>query len=51
MPQSWTGLAHTFRCAFSTRFASFADLKVCASRIFHSFLGSGPHGVKCEARV
>jgi hypothetical protein len=29
-----TGLAHTFRCAFSTRLASFADLKlkVCASR-------------------
>ncbi len=34
-----TGVAHTFRCASSTRFASLADLKVCASRIFHSFVG------------
>jgi len=32
-----TGLAHTFRCAFSGTSRAFADLKVCANRIFHSF--------------
>ena len=37
----FTGLAHTFRCAFLTQSHSFADLKVCASRIFHSSLRLG----------
>src|SRR5271167_4112640 len=36
-----TGLAHTFRCAFSGVSRIFADLKVCVSRFFHSFSGRG----------
>jgi len=32
-----TGLAHTFRCAFSGVIVGLAHLKVCASRIFRTF--------------
>jgi hexosaminidase len=31
-----TGLAHTFRCAFTGLGRTAADLKVCASRFFHT---------------
>ena len=36
----WTGAHLPESGAFSTRFASFADLKVCASRILPSFRGT-----------
>ena len=40
---------HTLRCAFSGVIASLADLKVCASRIFHTF-SAFPHiGLKIKA--
>ena len=45
---AFTGLAHTFRCAVSTAFPDFADLKVCAGPIFHTFSGGGE---RCRAHL
>jgi len=46
-----TGLAHTFRCAFSGVSCTFADLKVCASRFFHTFSRLGLRSCAPKAAV
>ena len=46
-----TGLAHTFRCAFPGVSRTFADLKVCASRFFHTFSRRGLRSCAPSAAV